>query len=184
MQYVALLRAVNVGGTGTVNMRALKGVVEAAGMTRVRTYINSGNVLFASTSRSAPRLARTLETAITKHVGFPISLIVLTHAALRAIVAALPATWANDDEAKCDVFFLWPSIDRPAVLEQLPYDPAVDDVRYVPGALLRRVKRADAARSKLTRIVGTPLHRMMTVRNCTTARTLLALLDNENASTQ
>jgi len=73
---------------------------------------------------------------------------------------------------KCDVYFLWPEIDRPSIIDRLPHDPAIEDVRYVKGAVIRRVDRADAARSPMTRIVGTDLYRRLTARNINTVRTL------------
>jgi len=48
--FVALLRAVNVGGTGKLAMSDLKAVCESAGLSQVRTYIASGNVVFTSDS--------------------------------------------------------------------------------------------------------------------------------------
>ena len=57
--YVALLRGVNVGGRGKVDMRELKKQVEALGCTDVSTYINSGNVIFRD-RRAASTLTRAL----------------------------------------------------------------------------------------------------------------------------
>jgi uncharacterized protein (DUF1697 family) len=102
---------------------------------------------------------------------------VLDRAGIASVAAALPADWANDETTKCDVFFLWPNIDDPSVLGELDYDPVVEDVRYTPGAVIRRIGRRDAPRSKLTRIVGTALYKDMTIRNCNTVRKLAALLD-------
>jgi uncharacterized protein (DUF1697 family) len=75
------------------------------------------------------------------------------------------------------VFFLWAEIDSPSILERLDYDPAMEDVRYTPGAVIRRIDKKNAARSKLTKVVGTPLYQQMTVRNCNTARKLLELTE-------
>ncbi len=89
---------------------------------------------------------------------------------IRSIVETLPADWVNDKTTKCDVFFLWDEVDRPSILQQLEYDPAIDDVRYTPGAVIRRVEMRNAPRSRLTKIVGSPLYQQMTIRNCNTAR--------------
>lgn len=176
MTYVALLRGVNVGGTGAVEMKALKAVFEAAGMESVRTYINSGNVVFSTGTSDRAALTGRLESAIAARFGFPVDVLVRDADEVRSIVSALLAEWANDAEAKCDVLFLWDDVDSPDVLKLLDHDPAVDDLRYTPGAVLRRVERKNAARSKLARIVGTPVYRRMTIRNCNTARKLLDLM--------
>jgi uncharacterized protein (DUF1697 family) len=176
MTYVALLRGVNVGGTGTISMKELAAVFEATGMTSVRTYINSGNVIFQSQVDDAARLAATLEDAIEKRFDFAVCVVVRSRDEMAAIVAAISADWTNDAAMRCDVFFLWPEADRPSVVELLPHDPAVDDVRYVPGAVIHRVDRENVMKSKITRIVGTPLYKQMTIRNCNTARKLLELM--------
>jgi uncharacterized protein (DUF1697 family) len=58
--FVALLRAVNVGGTGKLPMNELKNICEELGFGAVRTYIASGNVVFTSCGASGgcPRLDR------------------------------------------------------------------------------------------------------------------------------
>jgi uncharacterized protein (DUF1697 family) len=177
MVYVALLRGVNVGGKSLVNMKELKAAFEDAGMASVRTYINSGNVVFSSNERSAGRLTGVLERAIEEHLGLRVPVLVRSEKQVRSIATAIPAGWANDEAAKCDVLFLWPDDDSPAILERIPHDPAIDDLRYTPGAVIRRVARKDAPKSKLTRMVGTPLYQRLTIRNCNTARTLLALME-------
>jgi len=50
--------------------------------------------------------------------------------------------------------------------------PSIDELRYVPGALVRRIDRADVTRSPMTRIVGSDLYRRVTVRNINTVRKL------------
>ena len=81
------MRGVNVGGKAKVSMAALKSVFEDAGATKVKTYIQSGNVVFdGPTSLNAKRL----ETAIEKHFHMKVSVAVRTKAQLKAIVAACP----------------------------------------------------------------------------------------------
>ena len=174
--YVALLRGVNVGGGGKIDMKELKAVFEAVGMTSVKTYINSGNVVFETDVGPDDRVAEMLEGATERRFGFEVRVLVRSADEVRSIVDALPAHWANDEATKCDVFFLWAEADRPSVLGQLDFDPGMEDVRYTPGAIIRRVERKNASRSRLTKVVGTPLYQHMTIRNCNTARKLLELM--------
>lgn len=176
MMYVALLRAVNVGGGGKIDMKQLKAVFEDAGMTSVRTYINSGNVVFATDVCGDARIAKTLESVIEERFNAAVKVLVRNIDEIRSVVEALPVDWANDKTTKCDVFFLWDEIDEPAILEQLEYDPEMEDVRYTPGAVIRRIDQEKASKSRLTKVVGTPLYRQMTIRNCNTARKLLELM--------
>jgi uncharacterized protein (DUF1697 family) len=177
MVYVALLRGVNVGGGGRIDMKVLRAVFEATGMTHVRTYINSGNVVFSSDLRGDGRIAEMLELAVKKRFGVAVRVLVRDRDEIGSIIGALPGDWANDEATKCDVLFLWDDVDRPSILERLDYDPEIEEVRYTPGAVIRRIDRQNASRSALTRVIGTPLYQRMTVRNCNTARRLLELMD-------
>ncbi|MGA7270532.1 MAG: DUF1697 domain-containing protein [Acidimicrobiia bacterium] len=176
MRYLALLRGVNVGGANKASMAELKAAFEAAGMTAVSTYINSGNIIFSSDTVDRARLTGLLREAIRGRTGLDLDLQLRDADELGAIVEAIPARWKNDDSMKCDVVFLQPEVDGVGILEKLGPRPGVEDALYVPGAVIWRVDREDATRSRLTRMVGTPLYSRVTVRNCNTTRKLLDLL--------
>lgn len=177
MVYVALLRGINVGGKNKVDMKKLKAAFEAAGMTSVRTYINSGNVIFSSKSRSRTRLAGVLEDAIADAFGFSVDVLVRDLKTMRTIVKALPRTWVNDAAMKCDVMFLWDDVARASVVKELPTKPEIEDLKYVAGAVIWRVDRKNVTRSGMMKLVGTPLYKRMTIRNCNTTRKLLELME-------
>jgi uncharacterized protein (DUF1697 family) len=88
-KYVALVRAVNVGGTGKLPMADLKAMCGAAGFTRVETYIASGNVVFESKA-SAARVKSDLERHLFDHAGKPVGVVVRTAPEMRAILKANP----------------------------------------------------------------------------------------------
>ncbi|TBR40520.1 MULTISPECIES: DUF1697 domain-containing protein [Dyella] len=88
-QYVALLRAVNVGGTGKLPMTELKAMCEAAGFEGVRTYIASGNVVFRSRKAEAA-VKKALEAALADYAGKPVGVMVRTADEMAAVAAANP----------------------------------------------------------------------------------------------
>jgi uncharacterized protein (DUF1697 family) len=180
MVYVALLRGINVGGKNKVDMKQLKAVFETAGMADVRTYINSGNVIFSSTVRGKAGLAELLEDAVAKRFGFRIDVLLRDLRSMRAIVSKMPKQWTNDNTMKCDVMFLKDEVARPSVLRQLRIRSELEDVRYASGAVIWRVDRKDVTRSGLMKLVGTPLYKQMTIRNCNTARKLLDLMESHH----
>lgn len=177
-RYVALLRGINVGGTKKVDMPGLRAAFEAAGMTDVRTYINSGNVIFRADVRDREALVMRLEEAVRDRTGVDSDIQVRSAEELSGVVGAIPTWWTNDGSMKCDVVFLQDDVDGPEILERLEPRDGIEDALYVPGAVVWRVDRANATRSRLTRIVGTPLYARVTVRNCNTVRRLLELLDD------
>lgn len=75
--YVALLRAVNVGGTGKLPMSDLKALCEEAGFTKVGTYIASGNVVFES-DLPEPGVKAELEARLKAYAGKPVSVLART----------------------------------------------------------------------------------------------------------
>lgn len=75
--FIALLRAVNVGGTGKLPMSDLKRLCEEAGFRSVRTYIASGNVVFES-GQPAQRVKAALEKALQAYAGKPVAVCVRT----------------------------------------------------------------------------------------------------------
>jgi uncharacterized protein (DUF1697 family) len=87
--FVALLRAVNVGGTGKLPMTELKAMCEAAGHRGVRTYIASGNVVFES-SKSEAVVKADLEARLAAYAGKPVGVVVRTAAEMAAVRDANP----------------------------------------------------------------------------------------------
>lgn len=87
--YIALLRAVNVGGTGKLPMSALKAMCESAGFADVRTYIASGNVLFTS-GLGESAVKKKLEQQLHHHAGKPIGVLVRTAAEMAKVLADNP----------------------------------------------------------------------------------------------
>jgi uncharacterized protein (DUF1697 family) len=87
--YIALLRAVNVGGTGKLPMAELRAMCEAAGFAQVRTYIASGNVVFASAS-TAKQVKATLEAALAAYAGKPVGVLLRTPAEMAQALADNP----------------------------------------------------------------------------------------------
>ena len=87
--YVALLRAINVGGTGILPMKELIALCSGLGFHHIRTYIQSGNVIFDSPlGKDAVHLE--LEQALRKKMGKPVDVLLRTAAELGAILKANP----------------------------------------------------------------------------------------------
>jgi uncharacterized protein (DUF1697 family) len=87
--YIALLRAVNVGGTGKLPMTELKSMCEQAGFTKVKTYIASGNVVFLSKLTEA-KVKSTLEATLASYADKPVGVLVRTAPEMAAVLAANP----------------------------------------------------------------------------------------------
>jgi len=88
-KYVALLRAVNVGGTGKLPMTELKAMCDSSGFVNARTYIASGNVVFESKLAESAVKAK-LEKCLASYAGKPVEVLVRTGPEMAAILAKNP----------------------------------------------------------------------------------------------
>ena len=122
--YVALLRAVNVGGTGKLSMQQLKELCEQLGFAKVRTYIASGNVIFESGKRERA-IKTALEEALLKHLGKPVGVLVRTAAEMQQVLASNP--FAKLQPNRTVAYFL----DDP---------PPKDALRTIIGAVNEEVR--------------------------------------------
>lgn len=122
MRWVALLRAVNLGPRNKVAMAELRRVLEGRGCAAVRTYIQSGNVVFDAPRRSRPALRNELEEAIAEELGVSATVVLRTDAELATIVEADPF----DGETPTSVTFLAERPPRAAVRRLHERDIAPD----------------------------------------------------------
>jgi len=175
--HIALLRGINVGGNTKVEMARLRAICADAGLEGVRTYINSGNVLFSTASGSTASLATLIEEAVTSEFDLEVPVLVKEAEAFRAICDSIPPGWRNDKTMRTDVMFLWDHLDMGEVAEALPVREGIDEVVLVDGAVIWKVDAANLTRSGRTRVIGGTMYRSATVRNCNTVRKLASMLD-------
>jgi uncharacterized protein (DUF1697 family) len=174
--YVALLRGINVGGNNKIAMKELAAACEQKGMSRVTTYIQSGNIVFAYEGLTQDELRDLWEAMIKETFGLAIRVLILSLDQMRTIFQAIPDNWKNDSEMKSDVLFLWEEANDPSALDKLAITPGVDQVFYVNGAILWSVNKEDYIKSALNKLMATRLSKQMTVRNVNTTRKLYALM--------
>ena len=178
-RYAVLLRGVNAGGNRRVPKAEFAAVLEDLGFRDVLVYINSGNAVF--TSDDEPDVTE-IQATLERRFGFDVPALVLSAAKVRAIASAIPRDWTNDtpkpDKSgqKSDVLFLFDDINSPDILSKIGYNPDVETMKYVDGAVITNVTRANQSRSSLQKLVGTKLYSQMTVRNVNTARKLAELV--------
>ena len=125
MEYVALLRGINVGGKNKVVMSELREQVADAGYGNVRTYINSGNLLFEA---DAPRdeVAQSVEALLESHYPFPIRVALLSGQEYLAELPGLPEWW-HGQVARRDALFYTRGLDRDRVRERTEAMPLGDE---------------------------------------------------------
>ena len=112
-KYVALLRGINVSGKNQIRMPELKAALEAAGFSEVSTYLNSGNVVFAS---DAGNQRTAIETLIAERFGLAVPAYVIEMDALKLILSHAPEWWGTGDKGRYDNLIFILSSETPEEL--------------------------------------------------------------------
>jgi uncharacterized protein (DUF1697 family) len=164
--YVALLRAVNVAGTGKLPMAELRAMAEGLGLANVRTYIASGNLLFES-ALSEREVKAALETRIEAYAGKYVPIFVRTAAELAAVCAADPFPDAHGSRHM--VYFL--DAAPPQDTQQSARDQAGE--RIALGLREIYVDYGDGIRFTKLKLSAT---KISTARNMNTVAKLVAMM--------
>ncbi len=98
--YIALLRGINVSGQKQIKMVDLKDSLEKAGLQKVRTYIQSGNVIFEHAGTDPASLANQLGQIILQQFGFEVEVIVTTPAELEEVLQNNPFLSGREENTK------------------------------------------------------------------------------------
>ena len=176
--HVALLRGINVGGKNPIKMPALKACFEAGGFDDVATYIQSGNVLFRSAGSGSAGLTRRIEEMLTDTFHYPASVVLRSHAQMRAIVDGAPKGFGSDPAAyRYEVIFLKEPLRAKTALMDVPTREGVDEAYAGRGVLYHSRLTSRASQSRLSRVVSLPIYQSMTIRNWNTTTTLLRMMD-------
>jgi uncharacterized protein (DUF1697 family) len=167
---IALLRGINVGGNKKVEMARLRALLEELGYRDVRTYVNSGNVVFSGPKRSEGHL----EAAIADTFGFDVPVILRSRDEIAEVLALNPLRDVATDPAKHLVIFC--AADASTDLNPADFAPETFHVRGREVFLWAPAGIRDSPLAKL--LATKSLGEKSTARNWRTVERLLALADD------
>jgi uncharacterized protein (DUF1697 family) len=177
--YVALMRGINVGGRNVLPMVELTSILQGLGVKNVRSYIQSGNILFDAEDIETNALARTVSSVIEENKGFLPEMLILEWEKFAAAAAANPFPEAEDEPSKLHLAFAKTTpIDPDLVeLEEVRTDSErfklIDDVFYLhaPDGI---------GRSKLVTKIEKALGVPTTMRNWRTINKILVMGEHQS----
>jgi uncharacterized protein (DUF1697 family) len=176
--YVALLRGINVGGKNLIKMPALKACFEANAFEDVVTYIQSGNVLFASPETRAAELTRRIEAMLAETFGYQATVVVRNRKQMRAVVERAPGGFgAEPTRYRYDVIFLKEPLTAKVAMKSVPTKAGVDEAHAGTGVLYFSRLIAKATQSRLNKIMASPIYPSVTIRNWNTTTKLLRMME-------
>ena len=182
MGYVALLRGINVGGNNKVVMSELREQIAAEGFTNVRTYINSGNVLFEA-GPDTPRedVAQAVEDLLARRYDFSIRLALLTAQDYLAELHSLPDWW-HGEVARRDALFYTRGLDRSHVRERIEAMELGDEAVYFGEHAVFWGKFDEKSFLKTAyhkRLLREDFYRQVTIRSGSTVEKIAAMLSQD-----
>ena len=181
MEYVALLRGINVGGTNKVVMSELREQIADEGYTNVRTYINSGNLLFeaeAGTNTPCEAVAQIVEEALARRYDFPIRLALMTAQDYLAELRNLPDWW-HCEVARRDALFYTRGLDTDHVRERIEAMELGDEAVHVGEHAVFWAKFDEKTFLKTAyhkRLLREDFYRQVTIRSGATVGKIAAML--------
>lgn len=178
MNYVCLLRGINVGGKNRVDMAVLRQITEAAGYHNVSTYINSGNLFFNSSSNDVLAHMQTLEAAIARYLALQLRVVVVSANDVAAALADAPATWGTTDTArKHNLLFVRPPTTAAEVMAAIGVtDPAIEVATEGRGVVYWSASLEQFGRTASSKFAAKPIYQDVTVRNYNTVQEILRRL--------
>jgi uncharacterized protein (DUF1697 family) len=177
MKYVALLRAINVGGNGIVKMAELKVAVEKSGFQNVSTYINSGNVLFESEEKDTDKITAILEKDLEETFHFSIPCVVLSYPELKKVLSEVPEAWKKTDDMRCYIAFLRKPLTPAEAIKEIEAKEGIDFITAGPKVVYMATLLSGLTKSNISKVIQKKIYKFMTMRNYNTSKKVLGLME-------
>lgn len=179
MKYVALLRGINVGGNNIIKMAALKACFEKLGFKNVVTFIQSGNVIFDSPVSNNKAMTEKIEAALSKTFKYTSLVVLVSFKSLKHTVEKAPKGFGTKPvKYRYDVIFLRAPLSTKEAIKSLSVNKEVDQAFEGKEVLYFSRLTSKASKSRLSKIVLSPIYKSITIRNWNTTTKLLGLMGN------
>lgn len=177
MRMVALLRGINVGGKNIIKMADLKECFEDLGFINVRTYIQSGNVIFSAKDLPSKKLNIQIERVLSVKFKYDASVVLLSQKQLKQVIQRAPKGFGESPtKYRYDVLFLKEPLSSIEAFEMIPVKHGVDQIYQGRGVVYCSRPSSKATQSRLSRLASLPFYKNITIRNWNTTTKLLDLM--------
>ena len=174
--YICLLRGINVGGKNIIKMETLKQCFIDMGFSDVKTYIQSGNVIFRTQEIEKMKLIEIIESQLLKTFSAEIKTAIFTIKELMETVQNAPENFGSSPEKfRYDVWFMLPSITANEIISNVRLREGVDSLYAGKNAMYSARLTGELGKSHLSKINQTPFYKSITIRNWNTTTKLLEL---------
>jgi uncharacterized protein (DUF1697 family) len=176
--YIALLRGINVGGKNIIKMEQLKQVFDDMSFSDVKTYIQSGNVIFRTSENDKLKLTDRIENQLQKTFSTEIKTLVISADDLAETVENTPDNFGTEPEKfRYDVWFLLPPTKVNDIVLNFRLREGVDFLQAGKNVIYTSRLTSQMGRSYFSKVVKMPIYNNLTIRNWNTTTTLLEMIN-------
>ena len=177
-KFLALLRGINVGGKNIILKGQLRQAFEDMDFTGVRTYIQSGNILFRSVDGDIDAHTRRIESVLAERFSYNACAVVLSEEHFKSIVREAPDGWGVGDGFRHRILFVIGDATPEEIMGQFESpDKGVETVTLGRQVIYSSVSKTLLARSVLRKLAATPRYQQVTVRNHKPVKRINKLFD-------
>jgi uncharacterized protein (DUF1697 family) len=181
MDYLALLRGINVGGNNIIKMDDLKKLFEELNFSDVKTYIQSGNILFKDSEKDKIKASKKIEKKLLEKLNNKIDVMILTFSEMKKIINEKPDKFGEENEKyKYDIMFLLDPLTAKEAVKEIKIRDGVDEIYGGNKIIYFKRLIEKITKSYISKIVGTPIYQKITIRNWNTTKKLYELMDGRN----
>lgn len=178
MKFLALLRGINVGGKNIISKEELRQLFMDLGFENVRTYIQSGNILFRSGRKSPKELAKSIEKELSARFSYAARAVVLSYEQYKSAVESAPESWGKDNQYHHNALFLLGDITLKKLSAELPpQKPEMEAVTLGEKVIFWSASKENLTKTSYMKLAKLPIYQQVTIRNHNTVFKLLKLFD-------
>ncbi len=177
-RYIALLRGVNISGKNKVPMAELKKGFEALGFIEVRTWLNSGNVIFSGEEADAAALTGRIERMIQRQFSLDIPVFVMAQKELADILRHAPDWWGTEDREIYDnlIFILPPAAFKDVYHEIGEPKEGLEQIQEYKAAVFWSFSRKDYQKTNWwSKTASANIGSKLTIRTANTVRKIAGM---------
>ncbi len=177
-RYVAFLRGVNISGKNKVPMAELKKGFEELGFAEVRTYLNSGNVIFSCEEDNIAPFSNQIEMTIKNQFGIDIPVFVISQEKLKDILNNAPNWWGSESRSIYDnLIFIMPPVTFADVFNEIgePKE-GLEKIMEYKGTIFWSFSRKDYQKTNWwSKTARAAISSKLTIRTANTVRKIAVL---------
>ena len=177
-RYIALLRGINVSGKNKVPMAELKKCFESLGVMEVKTYLNSGNVIFSSADKNVTALIDQVERMMQRELGLDIPVFIIPQEELADILRHAPDWWGTENKGNYDnLIFILPPATFPDIYYEIgaPKE-GLEQIQEYQSAVFWSFSRKDYQKTNWwSKTARADIGSKLTIRTANTVRKIVCM---------